>query len=285
MTCFHYGKPGHWKRNYRVYLASVKPGVSDAPKGMYEIHGILTLNSSVSNTWVLDTACDYHICKFLQGLHKLKVLKEGDFNLYGAGGDIIQAEAVGTYILKLPSGKVLELDNCYYMPKIIRNIVSIPLLLKQGYVMDVTSTGCSIMLSNEIICSGLFSNGLLTLSLDDNVFHVNNKRKRENFNNTLLWHYRLGHVSESRISKLYKEKFLEPYEYESLGTCESCLMGKMTKTPFSGHGERTIELLGLIHTDVCGPMTTQARSGYSYFITFTDDFSRYGIVYLMKHKS
>ena len=62
-------------------------------------------------------------------------------------------------------------------------------------------------------------------------------------------------------------------------------MGKMTKTPFSGHGERTTELLGLIHTDVCGPMTTQARGGYSYFIMFTDDFSRYGFVYLMKHKS
>ena len=284
-TCFFCGKAGHWKRNCKAYLASVKPGASDGPKGMYEIHAILTLNSSVSNTWVLDTACGYHICKFLQGLHKLKVLKEGDFNLYGAGGDIIQAEAVGTYILKLPLGKVLELDNCYYMPKIIRNIVSIPLLLKQGYVMDVKSTGCSIMLSNEIICSGIFSNGLLTLSLDNSVFHVNNKRKRENFNNTLLWHCRLGHVSESRISKLYKEKFLEPYEYESLGTCESCLMGKMTKTPFSGHGERTTELLGLIHTDVCGLMMTQARGGYSYFITFIDDLSRFGYVYLMKHKS
>ena len=61
-------------------------------------------------------------------------------------------------------------------------------------------------------------------------------------------------------------------------------MGKMTKTPFSGHGERTSELLGLVHTDVCGPMTTHAQGGYSYFITITDDLSRYGFVYLMKHK-
>ena len=59
----------------------------------------------------------------------------------------------------------------------------------------------------------------------------------------------------------------------------------MTKTPFSGHGERTTELLGLVHTDVCGPMMTQARGGYSYFITFIDDLSRFGYVYLMKHKS
>ena len=284
-TCFFCGKAGHWKRNCKAYLANVKPGASDAPKGMYEIHAILTLNSSVSNTWVLDTACGHHICKSLQGLHKLKVLKEGDFNLYGASGDIIQVEAVGTYELKLPSGKILELENCYYMPKVIRNIVSIPLLLKQGYVMDVTSTGCSIMLSNEIICSGIFNNGILTLSLGNSVFNVNNKRKRDSFNDTLLWNYCLGHVSESRISKLYKEKFLDPYDFESLGTCESCLMGKMTKTPFIGHGDRSTELFGLIYTDVCGPMTTQARGGYSYFITFTDDLSRFGFVYLMKHKS
>ncbi|KAK8518050.1 hypothetical protein V6N12_033042 [Hibiscus sabdariffa] len=32
-------------------------------------------------------------------------------------------------------------------------------------------------------------------------------------------------------------------------------------------------------------MNTQARGGYQYFITFTDDFSRYGYIYLMRHKS
>ena len=175
-------------RKCKANLAKVKTGALDALKSMYKIHTILTLNSSISNTWVLDTACGYHICKSLQGLHKIKVLMEGDFNLYGAGGETIQAEAIGTYILKLPSGKILELDNCYYMPKIIRNIISIPLLLKQGYVMDVTSNGCSIMLSNKFICSGMFNNGLLTLSLNNNVYLVDKKRKRESINITFLWH-------------------------------------------------------------------------------------------------
>ncbi|KAK8500241.1 hypothetical protein V6N12_041483 [Hibiscus sabdariffa] len=59
----------------------------------------------------------------------------------------------------------------------------------------------------------------------------------------------------------------------------------MTKAPFSGKGERASDLLGLIHSDVCGPMNTQARGGFKYFITFTDDFSRYGYIYLMRHKS
>ena len=59
----------------------------------------------------------------------------------------------------------------------------------------------------------------------------------------------------------------------------------MTKAPFIGRGESAGDLLGLIHSDVCGPMSSLARIGYSYFITFTDDYSRFGYVYLMKHKS
>ncbi|KAK8600692.1 hypothetical protein V6N12_050544 [Hibiscus sabdariffa] len=59
----------------------------------------------------------------------------------------------------------------------------------------------------------------------------------------------------------------------------------MTKDPFNGKGERASDLLGLIHSDVCGPMNTQARGGFQYFITFTDDFSRYGYIYVMRHKS
>ena len=49
--------------------------------------------------------------------------------------------------------------------------------------------------------------------------------------------------------------------------------------------EQENDLLGIIHTDVCGPMSVSTRNGYCYFVTFTDDLSRYGYIYLMKHKS
>nr|GEX04724.1 hypothetical protein [Tanacetum cinerariifolium] len=60
--------------------------------------------------------------------------------------------------------------------------------------------------------------------------------------------------------------------------------GKMTRKPFPHQVERAKDLLGLVHTDVCGPFRSMSREGASYFITFTDDFSHYGYVYLMKHK-
>ena len=90
----------------------------------------------------------------------------------------------------------------------------------------------------------------------------------------------LGHIGVKRMKKLYADGLLE-----SPDACEPCLMGKMTKTPFSGTMERATDLLEIIHTDVCDPMSVEARDGYRYFLTFTDDLSRYGYIYLMIHKS
>jgi hypothetical protein len=78
---------------------------------------------------------------------------------------------------------------------------------------------------------------------------------------------------------------LNSFDFESFDICESCLLGKMTKAPFTGQSERTSDLLKFVHTDVYGPMSSVARGGFQYFITFTDDFSRYGYIYLMRHKS
>jgi hypothetical protein len=87
------------------------------------------------------------------------------------------------------------------------------------------------------------------------------------------------------MKKLHSDGPLTLFDFESYETCEACLLGKMTKTPFIGFPERASDLLALIHTNMCGPMSTMARGGFQYFITFTDDLSRYGQVYLMKHKS
>ena len=87
------------------------------------------------------------------------------------------------------------------------------------------------------------------------------------------------------MKKLHAYGLLESLDYESFDTCEPCLLGKMTKNPFSETMERATDLLEIIHTDVCGPTSVQAHGGYRCFLTFTDDLSKYGHIYLMKHKS
>ena len=84
---------------------------------------------------------------------------------------------------------------------------------------------------------------------------------------TFLWHCRLGHINKKCIAKLQLLGALESFDVSSFDECKSCLLGKMTKAPFTGNCELSKGLLDLIHTDVCGP------------------FSKYGYVYLIKHKS
>ena len=85
-------------------------------------------------------------------------------------------------------------------------------------------------------------------------------------------------ASQKCMKKLHADGLLESLDYESFDACEPCLMGKMTKTPFSGTMERATDLLEIIHTDVCGLMSVEAPGGYCYFLTFTDDLSRNGYI-------
>ncbi|KAL0367129.1 UNVERIFIED_CONTAM: Retrovirus-related Pol polyprotein from transposon TNT 1-94 [Sesamum radiatum] len=112
-----------------------------------------------------------------------------------------------------------------------------------------------------------------------------NKRKMDNQENAQMWHARLGHISQDRIKRLVDSKSLEVDDLDHIPACESCLKGKMTKKPIVGQSTLASGLLDLINSDVCGPLNTQARCGFSYFITFTDDHSRYGYVHLMRYKS
>ncbi|TYK02509.1 gag/pol protein [Cucumis melo var. makuwa] len=93
------------------------------------------------------------------------------------------------------------------------------------------------------------------------------------------------HINLDRIGRLVKNGLLNKLEDDSLPPCESCLEGKMTKRPFTGKGYRAKEPLELIHSDLCGPMNVKARGSFEYFISFIDDYSRYGYLYLMEHKS
>ena len=112
-------------------------------------------------------------------------------------------------------------------------------------------------------------NGLLNLDRSDTHIHnIDAKRcKVDTDSATYLWHCRLGHIGVKRMKKIHKDGFLESLDYESFDAFEPCLMVKMAKTPFFGTMERASDLLEIIHTDVCGPTSVEARGGYRYFLT------------------
>ncbi len=78
-----------------------------------------------STSWVLDTGCGVHICGNVQALRSSRTLAKGELDLRVKNGAKVAALAIGVYSLTLPTGLVLELEDCYYVPTIIRNIISV----------------------------------------------------------------------------------------------------------------------------------------------------------------
>ena len=68
------------------------------------------------------------------------------------------------------------------------------------------------------------------------------------------------------------------------GVCKGCAKGKNTKKTFPSRESKEKGILEIIHSDVCGPMSSISLSGYVYYVSFIDDFSRKTWIYFMKNK-
>lgn len=285
--CFHFGERGHWRRNCPIYLGKLKKGTAGetSKPGIYHIR----LYTFSSDSWIFDTGCGIHICNKMQGMRRSRTLKKGSLDLRVGDGGRAAVQAIGSYELTLPSGLSVLLEHCHYAPSITCNIVSVSLLKSVGYELAFTHFGISVCKDNMFYFNVYPRDGIFEIDMrgenlnDDRIYALPTKRIKHDLNDTYLWHCRLGHINKQRISKLQSNGLIST-DSESFDKCESCLCGKMTKAPFSGVGERAKDLLGLVHSDVCGPFRTMTRNGDSYFVTFTDDYSRYGYVYLLKHK-
>ncbi|GJV79179.1 retrotransposon protein, putative, ty1-copia subclass [Tanacetum coccineum] len=215
-------------------------------------------------------------------------LKQGAIYLYMGNGVGVQVEAIGSFDLAFPNGLVICLDNCHYAPTIIRCVVLVSHLVDNGFIQSFTDYGMSVSINdvlyfNVILRDDIYEINMFNLMINVNfIYNVSNKRSEHNLDYTYLWHYHLAHISKKRIKKLQHDGLLKSTDSESFDQCVSCLSGKMTRKPFPHQTKRATDLLRLIHTNVCGSLRHLTRQGASYFITFTDGFSRYGYFYFFR---
>jgi hypothetical protein len=119
--CFHCKGKGHWKRSYKLYLESLK---KDGGKGTIVAHTLVVsitdifLANSYINSWVFDTGSGAHICNMMQGMIRSRSVGKGEVDFRVGNNARVAALNVGMMQLHLPSGFILELNNCYYIPSI-----------------------------------------------------------------------------------------------------------------------------------------------------------------------
>nr|GEY30817.1 hypothetical protein [Tanacetum cinerariifolium] len=168
---------------------------------------------------------------------------------------------------------------------------SVSCLYKDGFVNHFENdNSISVFKNNMIYFNDIPRDDIYEIVMsssnanDSSVYDVSNKRAKLNLDSALLWHCRLRHINKKRIEKLQHDELLDSADIGFFKKYVACMFGNMARKPYSHQVERAKDLLGLIHTDVCGPFKIMARQGAYYFITFTDDFSRHCYVYLLKHK-
>uniref|UniRef100_A0ACD5Z493 Uncharacterized protein n=1 Tax=Avena sativa TaxID=4498 RepID=A0ACD5Z493_AVESA len=177
-----------------------------------------------------------------------------------------------------------------------RNLISVSKLEYVGYKTLFGDGKVKLLLDGKLAHSGIRHDGLYFLNdiLEESssvclVGEEGNSVVRKisgtgNCSESYLWHLRLGHISKNRIKRLINFGILN-IKWEDYGICEACIMGKMTRSPFP-KAERSNEQLAIVHSDICGEFSTPTLGGQKvYFITFIDDYSRYGYVYLLRQKS
>ena len=128
-----------------------------------------------------------------------------------------------------------------------------------------------------------------------------------------LWHRRLAHVHYIALPIVRKAvEGLPEFQAKHDGVCKGCARGKNTKKTFPSSESnprlatsptkdvchkkdysliyllRSFDSqrysLEIIHSDVCDPMSSNSLSGYAYYVSFIDDFSRKTWIYFMKNK-
>ncbi|KAK4404363.1 hypothetical protein Sango_0804900 [Sesamum angolense] len=193
-----------------------------------------------------DTGCGAHICNNLKVLQRSRKLSKDEVVLRLGDGKAIAAEAVGIINLVISDRVRLELKDCYFVPSMIKNIISIPLLDNAGFEFLINKNCFYLMKDGSSHLLGKLNNGLYILQRSDWIMAAQNKHKLDNLENAQIWHARLGHISQDRMKRLVDSKSLEIDNLNNLPACDSYLKGKMTRKAFVGQSTLANGLLDLI---------------------------------------
>ncbi|GBP34018.1 Retrovirus-related Pol polyprotein from transposon TNT 1-94 [Eumeta japonica] len=182
-------------------------------------------------------------------------------------------------------------DNCEYdvvvegvlcVPSLTKNLISVSRLIAKGNKVLFKDDGCQIFNKrSELVATACLLNGVYKLRMPE-------RQLAAVVTSSEIWHRRLGHVNNNYLSKMQEavEGLLLDREAKiSKSSCIVCCEGKPNRLPFPRNGNRSDDLLHIMHTDVCGPFKTVSLGGSRYFILFIDDYSRYTYIYFLKNKN
>ena len=305
--CYHCGQPGHFRQDcpkrkqqdnskamHRAKAVGEKPLDLDsgsADEGVFAA-SVGSAGLPQMGRWLVDSGASSHMTsekEILSNYHEFEKPEK-----VGLGdGRTVDAVGVGNVYINMQL-RDCEPNECMiykvlHVPKLACNLFSVRAAASRGKSVKFSDNKCWIYNRAGNVCGiGSLVDKLYQLDCEP----VTSERATvvsEQGHDMDLWHQRLGHLGRQRLQETISKQLVNGMNVSKtakLSFCEGCIEGKMHRKPFAPVGKiGSTERLQLVHSDVCGPMSTESVGGKKYFVTFTDDYSCCCSVYFMKHKS
>jgi transposase InsO family protein len=282
VKCFKCGEKGH-KKPQCPQLAEQNNGRS-AKKSLTTS---LSVNDQFdSQCWYIDSGASNHMSFHKYWFRDIKVVNNINLDVTCANNDKISSAGYGDVMIRL-NGEVLPIREVTYVPDLKVNLLSVSKMSERGWKICFDDERCTLIHesighnSSRLVATASKVSGIYKL---DNCYPFVDEAFAtvQPGNSMMLWHRRLGHVNEQDLRKLpgfdFGNKVLNP--------CVDCIKGKSHRLPFPvGESERAVDRLGLVHMDICGPMSVRSYGGARYMLVIVDDYTRKLFAYFLKCKS
>jgi hypothetical protein len=247
-----------------------------------------THNTHADAHWIADSGATSHMST---QRHWFKTLEPHIVPIRVANNAIVYSEGIGSVILE-PLDKSLDpllLSCVLYVPALQNNLLSV-LHLVSTHRFRVEIEGTEMLFLRD-------ARPMFTATIRENTAWLDVHMLRapesalcsELILDRSLWHRCLGHIGKDALEKAICLKLGNGLLIDSNVPlpfhCEPCIVGKRHRDPFPAKALHcATRILQRIHSDVhMVPVATS--SGYRYWVTFIDNWSRYGWIYLLKRKS
>ncbi|KAH9681068.1 hypothetical protein KPL71_026802 [Citrus sinensis] len=205
-------------------------------------------------------------------------------SVYMGDDHALEITGIGTIKMKMFNGTIRTIGEVRHVNSLKKNLLSLGQIdnheckthVENG-IMKIVK-GALVLMKAEKIGANLFMLKGETLQEADACVASNEEEA------TIMWHLKLGHMSEQGLKILSERKLLPGLKSVSLPFCEHCVTSKQHRLKFSRSIARSKCILDLIHSDVWeSPDISIGRA--KYMVTFIDDYSRRCWVYPIKKKS
>lgn len=283
--CFNCGKSGHMSRSCKAKPKRNEP--NDATDAMTAI----ACNTEIinkSNTWYLDSGATRHMCNDERAFATIK--NDERVKVHTASEHFVESDGRGDIKLDAKSNRRItnpvKLKNALYVPELRNNLLSVSNITDNGYTVTFGKDRATVNRKDGSV--------VFTAPKRDHLYVVNERREQAAFVNKknevdlIKWHQRYGHLNIRDLKAIKAKDMVLGMSLASKMNeinCEICAKCKIHVKPFKPSSSREASILGLVHSDICGPMSTESIGGAKYFVTFIDDCSRYIEVVMLRNKS